>query len=58
MYKKEIGIIEVMPESSSEKSINEALQQKELLDAITSQDYSNKVCEDIIQEAIKEVLNL
>lgn len=58
MFKENIGIIEVMPENGSEKAIKEALQKKELLDAITSQDYSSKTCQDIIQEAINEVLGL
>lgn len=58
MSKKEVGIIEVMLEDSSEKAIQEALYKKELLDAITSQDYSSSACEDIIQEAIVEVLEL
>lgn len=53
-----IGIIEVMPENGSKEEIEEALYKKELLDAITMQDYSGKACNDIIQEAIIDVLNL
>ena len=59
MSKKDtVGIIEVMPENASKEEIDHALKKKELLDAVTMQDYTGKVCDDIIQEAIKEVLNL
>lgn len=59
MSKKDtVGIIEVMPENASKEEIDNALKKKELLDAVTMQDYTGKACDDIIQEAIKEVLNL
>ena len=59
MSKKDtVGIIEVMPENASKEEIDDALYKKELLDAVTMQDYSGKACDDIIKEAIKEVLNL
>ena len=51
-----VGVIEVMPENGSKKDFEEALYKKELLDAITNDDYSGKACQEIIDEAIKEVL--
>ena len=57
MYKKELGIIEVLPDSSSEKDINEALYKKELLDAITMQDFSGDAINQIIDEVMDELKN-
>lgn len=57
MY-KEFGIIEVLPDSPTKDDIDEALYKKSLLDAITMQDYSNKVIDDIIDEVITEILEL
>lgn len=55
MY-KEFGIIEVLPDSPTKDDIDEALYKKSLLDAITMQDYSTKVIDDIIDEVITEIL--
>lgn len=57
MYKDEIGIIEVLPDSSSKEGIDEALYKKELLDAITMQDFSGKAIEKIIDETLEELRN-
>lgn len=57
MYKDEIGIIEVLPDSSSKEDIDEALYKKELLDAITMQDFSGKAIEKIIDETLEELRN-
>lgn len=56
MYKKEIGIIEVLPDSDSPKDIKEALEKKELLDSITMGDYSGKAFDSILDEVIKEII--
>jgi hypothetical protein len=60
MYNKktEFGIIEIMPENSSKKAMEDALQKKEIVDAITTQDFSGKVFDDILKEAIMQVLEL
>lgn len=55
MYKDEIGIIEVLPDSSSKEDIKEALYKKELLDAITMQDFSGKAIDGIIDEVMEEL---
>ena len=55
---KEVGIIEVMPENASKEELEDALYKKELLDAVTMQDYTGKACDDIIQQAIKEIFEL
>lgn len=55
MYKDEIGIIEVLPDSNSPKDIREALEKKELLDAITMQDYSGKAFDSILDEVLEEI---
>lgn len=55
MYKDEIGIIEVLPESSSKKDIDEALYKKELLDAVTMQDFSGEAINQIIDEVLQEL---
>lgn len=57
MYKDEIGIIEVLPDSSSKEDIDEALYKKELLDAITMQDFSGKAIAKIIDETLEELRN-
>lgn len=57
MYKNEIGIIEVLPDSSSKEDIAEALYKKELLDAITMQDFSGKAIAKIIDETLEELRN-
>lgn len=59
MYKNNVvGIIEVMPDDFSKENIEEALYKKELLDAVTMQDYTGEACNEIIKEAIKDVLGL
>lgn len=58
MSNKTVGIIEVMPENGSKEAFDEALKKKELLDAITYGDYSGEMCKEIINEAVKEVLNI
>lgn len=55
MYKKELGIIEVLPDSSSPEDIKEALDKKELLDAITMQDFSGSAINKIIDEVLQEL---
>ena len=57
MYKDEIGIIEVLPDSGSKEDIDEALYKKELLDAITMQDFSSKAIAKIIDETFEELRN-
>lgn len=57
MYKDEIGIIEVLPDSGSKEDIDEALYKKELLDAITMQDFSGIAIAKIIDETLEELRN-
>lgn len=53
----EFGIIEVLPEDYTEKGVKEALEKKALLDAITMQDYSGRLIDDIIDEVMEDLRN-